>query len=120
MRRAGSQCGAVDRKWLHEEAHLVAHVGAGAGAHPNVSCARAARPIQDARVYESSDSRLAQRALEAARHIVFNPAQGRSDRAEPAKEVQALRLEVPFHRILARSRKGLDLSRHAIFAESTA
>jgi TonB family protein len=51
--------------------------------------------VEDARVYESSDSRFDQPALEAIRQFIFIPAEGPSGRPEPAIEVQPIHFEVP-------------------------
>jgi TonB family protein len=51
--------------------------------------------VEDARVYESSDSRFDQPALDAIRQFVFIPAEGRSGRPEPAIEVQPFHFAVP-------------------------
>jgi TonB family protein len=51
--------------------------------------------VEDARVYESSDSRFDQPALDAIRQFVFIPAEGRSGRPEPAIEMQPFHFAVP-------------------------
>jgi TonB family protein len=51
--------------------------------------------VEDARVYESSDSRFDQPALDAIRQFVFIPAEGSSGGAESAIEVQPFHFAVP-------------------------
>jgi TonB family protein len=51
--------------------------------------------VEDARVYESSDSRFDQPAIDAIRQFVFIPAEGRSGGPEPAIEVQPFHFAVP-------------------------
>jgi TonB family protein len=51
--------------------------------------------VEDARVYESSDSRFDQPALSAIRQFVFVPAEGPSGRPEQAIEVQPFHFAVP-------------------------
>jgi TonB family protein len=51
--------------------------------------------VEDARVYESSDSRFDQPALDAIRQFIFVPAEGSSGRPERAIEVQPFHFSVP-------------------------
>jgi TonB family protein len=51
--------------------------------------------VEDARVYESSDSRFEQPALDAIRQFVFIPAEGNSGSPERAIEVQPFDFSVP-------------------------
>lgn len=51
--------------------------------------------VEEARVYESSDSRFDQPALDAIRQFIFLPAEGHSGRPEQAIEVQPFHFGVP-------------------------